>query len=1241
VAQVVEEAGAQPCAGAGEVTSSPTLLVVDDEEGVATTLAAVLETDGYAVEVASSVGQALDLIATTSFTAAVLDLNVGHDDGLDVLARLKETSPATVAVVLTGYATLGSALGAIRAGVDGYLVKPCDVDELRATIARGRERVERAAAERTALLGALDEARERLTVVVEHLPVGVILARAPSGHLLLGNRAVERIWRRPFLAAAEVGDYAGYRGFHPDGRPYLPEDWPLARAIASGAIVQGELIEITRGDGTRGVIRNHAAPLRDAEGQIVAGVVVFEDVTDEIAARRASAIAADRTARLERLARALAWALTPAQTAGAVLRELRPALGASAGLVALADAEGATLEIVAAAGFPSELIDRWRRTPTDAALASTRAYRSGQLVVFGSRAEAEAAMPDAAARMAAAGHDQVVAAPLQVEDRRLGAFVVGFDERRRFDEAEREFVMAVAAQCAQALDRARLHGETQRAERHQRLVADASRLLAEARLDQAAVLDALARAVGASSVADTCTIHLLDRDGAALRLAAVHDPDPDRAALRRALLAEHPLRVGEGLAGAVVERGQPIVAAGDRAAFEAGLKPAYRPHADRLFFAGVAVVPLRGRGGVLGALAAERVGASRPFDPPDVDLLQEIADRAALAIENALLYERARRAERMQRLLAEATGALAASLDYEATLARVARLAVPTLADWCIVYMARADGVGRLTAAHADPAGQALLDRLGGERPDSRRPPDPVAGVIATGQSILLPEIEPAQVERHARDAEHLDVMSALDPQSAMVVPLVGREATLGALAFASTAAERRYDRTDLAVAEELARRCALAVENARLYAVARRELAERERAEAAQQRAAARTRRLQEITQQLSRSLDADEVLASIAESAASLLEAPVGAVFLLDRGDADADFALAAAHGIDPAAAPRLRLPRHASLAGRAVDEDRALVVDDVAAATAGTSLPWLLTGETAGSEIAAPITAGVERLGVVKAYSPTGRRFTPDDAALLTALAAAAAVALTNARLYREAREAIAARDEFLSIAAHELRTPVTSLRGNVQLLARMKQRDQLDEARLDRFVGALGDSATRLAALIDDLLDVSRIQSGRLALRTRELDLCELIGRLTAAREAVIDRRHRLETVLPDGGCWLTGDPDRLAQVIENLLDNALKYSPDGGLVRISVEAADGEVRVQVADEGIGLPAGSADAIFEPFGRGVNAVDRALPGMGLGLYICRSIAERHGGRLWAESPGEERGTTVHLSLPTSHP
>jgi signal transduction histidine kinase len=186
------------------------------------------------------------------------------------------------------------------------------------------------------------------------------------------------------------------------------------------------------------------------------------------------------------------------------------------------------------------------------------------------------------------------------------------------------------------------------------------------------------------------------------------------------------------------------------------------------------------------------------------------------------------------------------------------------------------------------------------------------------------------------------------------------------------------------------------------------------------------------------------------------------------------------------------------------------------------------------------------------------------------------------------------------------------------------------------RLVRLMGMVTDASNRLAILIDDLLDVSRIQSGQLALRTTTVDLAGLVGQVATGRAETLDDEHTLETELPES-CPLEGDPDRLRQVVENLVDNAIKYSPEGGRISVSLAAEDGRAELSVADEGIGLPPGAADSIFEPFGRAANAAQRALPGMGLGLYICRNIVERHGGRIWAESPGEGQGTVVRVELP----
>jgi signal transduction histidine kinase len=268
-------------------------------------------------------------------------------------------------------------------------------------------------------------------------------------------------------------------------------------------------------------------------------------------------------------------------------------------------------------------------------------------------------------------------------------------------------------------------------------------------------------------------------------------------------------------------------------------------------------------------------------------------------------------------------------------------------------------------------------------------------------------------------------------------------------------------------------------------------------------------------------------------------------------------------------------------------------------------------------------------------------SGRRYGPSDLELAESLAARAALAVDNARLYGEAQAAIRARDEFLSIASHELRTPVTGIKGYAQLLLRAQARDRLEAARLTRSLHAIDDATDRLTTLTQDLLDVSRIRLGQLPLRVQEIDLEELVRRVTyrfgdqlpPGIELIVD----LQSPLPP----IQADADRLEQVISNLLDNAIKYSPEGGTVTVELGRAGDQVRVAVRDQGIGLPADADETIFRPFGRAPNASSRNLPGMGLGLYICRNIVERHGGTVTATSPGEGLGTTFELTLPCPEP
>jgi signal transduction histidine kinase/HAMP domain-containing protein len=286
-----------------------------------------------------------------------------------------------------------------------------------------------------------------------------------------------------------------------------------------------------------------------------------------------------------------------------------------------------------------------------------------------------------------------------------------------------------------------------------------------------------------------------------------------------------------------------------------------------------------------------------------------------------------------------------------------------------------------------------------------------------------------------------------------------------------------------------------------------------------------------------------------------------------------------------------------------------------------------------------IRVPLVAGGRVLGVLSLVSAqSDRRYEREDLRLAEEVGRRAALAIDHARAYHEARDAIRARDEFLSIASHELRTPVAIIRTSAQMLVRAQTRGDLNVERLARSTQSIDEATGRLTRLIEDLLDVSRIRTGRLPLETSTLDLAALLRSLAERYEDQLDERHKLVLKTAPQGPLVTADAGRLEQVLTNLIENAIKYSPDGGEIRVGLRRQDGGALLTVQDPGIGLSEGANELIFQPFGRAPNAAERHIPGLGLGLYICRSIIDRHGGRIWAESAGPGRGTTMSVWLPT---
>jgi PAS domain S-box-containing protein len=287
--------------------------------------------------------------------------------------------------------------------------------------------------------------------------------------------------------------------------------------------------------------------------------------------------------------------------------------------------------------------------------------------------------------------------------------------------------------------------------------------------------------------------------------------------------------------------------------------------------------------------------------------------------------------------------------------------------------------------------------------------------------------------------------------------------------------------------------------------------------------------------------------------------------------------------------------------------------------------------------------PLRTRREMLGaLVIAANDPARSMNDEKLPLAEELASRAALAIDNAKLYtvqvearRKVEDLSRLKDEFLSIASHELRTPVTSIKGYTQLAKTLIREDDLPTA--EEYLDVALDQIDRMSRLILELLDVSRIETGRLEIRREPIEWITFVKNLVQRHHtAVSDRRFHVS--LPDSKSQIVGDRDRLEQVLGNLLENAVKYSPDGSEIFVTVEDRGDAVVTAVADRGMGIPPDELNQVFERFHRGRQVSSTNYGGLGLGLYITKQIVERHGGSIWVESK-EGQGTTFYFSIPAA--
>jgi PAS domain S-box-containing protein len=311
------------------------------------------------------------------------------------------------------------------------------------------------------------------------------------------------------------------------------------------------------------------------------------------------------------------------------------------------------------------------------------------------------------------------------------------------------------------------------------------------------------------------------------------------------------------------------------------------------------------------------------------------------------------------------------------------------------------------------------------------------------------------------------------------------------------------------------------------------------------------------------------------------------------------------------------------------------------EVLAAESGASAePWqrLVQSLRLTSAVIVPIVVGGRPFGALTlGHAESGRRFSERDLLLAEDVAGRAGVAVYNARLYMEAQAANRAKDEFLATLSHELRTPMTSILG----WARMLKMGALEADLVEEAISAIEKSSRAQAQLIDDILDVSRITLGKLRLAIDHVDVNEIVsGAIDAVRAAANAKGVALNVVPERGALIVKGDPNRLQQVVWNLVNNAVKFTPGGGEVRVVTSLEDAAILVRVIDSGEGIAPEFLPYIFDRFRQADSTTTRRFGGLGLGLAIVKQIAELHGGTVTVESEGPGRGATFTVSIPAEN-
>ena len=418
------------------------------------------------------------------------------------------------------------------------------------------------------------------------------------------------------------------------------------------------------------------------------------------------------------------------------------------------------------------------------------------------------------------------------------------------------------------------------------------------------------------------------------------------------------------------------------------------------------------------------------------------------------------------------------------------------------------------------------------------------------------------------------------------------------------------------------------------------RDITEQVRLRAAAEEHATNTAKLAEVGALVASSLDREAIVQKVTDTATELTHAEFGAFFYNVRDSESGDaYMLYTLSGAAKEAFSKFPNPRATAIFAPTFHGHGVVRLDDVTQDPRfGKNAPY--HGMPPGhlpvrSYLAVPVTgvSGEVLGGLFFGHSRIGV-FTEQHERLAVGVAAWASVALENSRLYVEAREANRMKDDFLAVLSHELRTPLNAIVGYARLL----RGGILTGEKASRGLETLERNATSLTQIVEDVLDVSRIVSGKIRLDVQPVELPLILDNAIATVQPAADAKGvRLQTVVDPNVGPVSGDPDRLQQVVWNLLANAVKFTPKAGRVQVRLQRVNSHLEIVVSDSGAGIRADFLPYVFERFRQGDAGTTRKTGGLGLGLAIVRHIVEMHGGTVHAASAGEGAGSTFRVRLP----